>query len=238
MGHWSYLQAADAAPISEASAELLRCCCCCDVTRGSLWSQECWGSLAWDVWTSTNSLGRFVQTPEALLVFLSAAYLGKMGGFWYTSSSHGLRELWLPWDSKARLELYLGIFGVQGSSTPWWWPGAQLCPMNDPKDQLGYFGSSSISVVAEPGGLAVVSLRQLFQGCGGLGLHCPPRVPQQEPIDDLGIFSPLGFGRRAAARECVCRRGMLTVPSAATAAGVTPAQPGIFTPNISTLWHS
>lgn len=61
------------------------------------------------------------------------------------------------------------------------------------------------------------------------GCHCPPR-DASAGADDLGMFSLLGFGRR----EWICRR-VCAQEDAATAVGVTPAQPGTFIPNISTL---
>lgn len=121
------------------------------------------------------------------------------------------------------------------------WPGAQLCLMNYPKDQLGYFDSSSsfIGVVTEPGGLAVVTLRAAISGTWrGRAATAHPRM-RQPALVTRGYFSRLllaggSWPGKGFAGGSV-HRGMLTVLSAATAAGVTPAQPGIFIPNISTL---
>lgn len=122
------------------------------------------------------------------------------------------------------------------------WPGAQLYLMNYPKDQLGYFDSSSsfVGVVTEPGGLAVVSLRAAISGMWrAQAATAHPRMRQQA-LMTCGYFScsvlPGGLWPGKGFAGGSVHRGMLTVPSAAaTAAGVTPAQPGIFIPNISTL---
>lgn len=71
------------------------------------------------------------------------------------------------------------------------WPGAQLYLMNYPKDQLGYFDSSSsfVGVVTEPGGLAVVSLRAAISGMWrAQAATAHPRMRQQA-LMTCGYFS-------------------------------------------------
>lgn len=109
------------------------------------------------------------------------------------------------------------------------WPGAQLCLLNYPKEQPGYFQLRSIGVVPEPGGLAVGSLGAAISGRDVEGLPLPTQGCVSRSYD-LGMFSLLGLGRR----EWICRR-VCAQEDAATAVGVTPAQPGTFIPNISTL---
>lgn len=156
--------------------------------------------LGWALWTSTNSQGRFVQHPSALLAFLVLLIQGELMDFDGQVFIVGQGSL-------CELLLILAALGFksQTAAASWalrcrgllhsvlvaelLWPGAQLYLMNYPKDQLGYFDSSFVGVVTEPGGLAVVSLRAAISGMWrAQAATAHPRMRQQA-LMTCGYFS-------------------------------------------------